>query len=247
MKSRFLLMFAMLISFQSFSQKKVGTQNIDLTLIPSGESLYEGNKISVQAFYISNEITNKQYRAFTDYAIQHPNEGLSYNDASGKIHFMKYWVMQKDIIDSTVMEKAAGSNFKNYFTNPAFDEYPVVGVSLNDAIWFCAWMMEEEKKLGHNTDALIRIPFAEEWYYAAQSNAFNRAEPQKYQGVTVGVKNKSGLYHFTDNPDEYCETMYGKIFIMGEEKPQEMKTDYNSLNQKSALVGFRIVQTSLEK
>ncbi len=237
----------MLVSLQCFSQIKVGEQKIDMVLIPSGSSVSDGKSVSIQSFYISNEISNKQYRAFTDYAIHHPDSSLGYYDGAGRTHFSRYSILFRDLIDSSVMEKAAGVAFKNYFTNPSFDNFPVVGISFNDAVWFCSWLNSEEKKSGNNSAALIRLPFKEEWFYAAKCSAFENANPNTYQAVTVGIKNEFGLNHFQDNPQEYCQSIFGGVFILGGEKQIEQAKNFNSENQKSVFTGFRIAQTSLNK
>ena len=247
MQSKLIFLSAMLVSLQCFSQIKVGEQKIDMFLIPSGASVSDGKTVSIQSFYISNEISNKQYRAFTDYAIQHPDSSLSYYDIAGRTHYFKYTVIIRDLIDSSVMEKAAGIRFKNYFTNLAFDNYPVVGVSFNNAEWYCAWLNREEKKSGNNSSELFRLPFKDEWIYASKYTAFENANPSIYQTVTVGDKNEFGLNHFQDNPQEYCRSIFGNVYILGGEKQIEQAKTIDAGYQKSAFVGFRIAMTSLNK
>lgn len=115
--------------------------------------------ISLDAFYISNEITNKEYREFTDWVKNHPEEILSKpkeviftkNPEPGKtrVWTVPNWVSMSDLlpslIDSNAMYKLY-KRFKNYFTDEKYDDYPVVGVSKNAAEYFCAWLMRLEQK-----------------------------------------------------------------------------------------------------
>lgn len=56
---------------------------------------------------------------------------------------------------------------RNYFWHPAFDYYPVVGVSFHQAQAYCHWKTKEVFK---NTYASVRLPTEAEWEYAAVTN-----------------------------------------------------------------------------
>jgi formylglycine-generating enzyme required for sulfatase activity len=115
--------------------------------------------ISLDAFYISNEITNKQYREFTDWAKDHPDEIhaktkeiiIKKNPEPGKtkVWTVPYLLTMKDLlprlIDSNAMYKV-NNRFKNYFTDEKYNDYPVVGVSRNAAEYYCTWLVNLEKK-----------------------------------------------------------------------------------------------------
>lgn len=59
-----------------------------------------------------------------------------------------------------------------YFSHPAFDEYPVVGVTWDQANAFCAWRTElwnnHAKATGGQQIESFRLPFEYEWEYAAR-------------------------------------------------------------------------------
>ena len=115
--------------------------------------------ISLDAFYISNEITNKQYREFTDWAKDNPAEILAkpkeiivkkYQEP-GKTNVLTipYWVKMSELlpmlIDSNAMYKI-DKKLKNYFTDEKYNDYPVVGVSKNAADYYCTWLERLEQK-----------------------------------------------------------------------------------------------------
>lgn len=116
-------------------------------------------KIFLDAFYISNEITNKEYREFTDWAKNNPEEILSKprevifkkNPEPGKtrVWTIPYWVKMSDLlpslIDSNAMYKI-DKRLKNYFTDEKYNDYPVVGVSRNAAEFYCNWLINLETK-----------------------------------------------------------------------------------------------------
>lgn len=115
--------------------------------------------ISLDAFYISNEITNKEYREFTDWVKENPDEILAKpkeiiikkNPEPGntKVWTVPNWITMSDLlpslIDSNAMYKI-DKQYKNYFTDEKYNDYPVVGVSRNAAEYYCVWLIGLERQ-----------------------------------------------------------------------------------------------------
>jgi formylglycine-generating enzyme required for sulfatase activity len=115
--------------------------------------------ISLDAFYISNEITNKEYREFTDWAKENPEEILGKprkiivkkNPEPGrtKVWTVPYLINMSDLlpslIDSNAMYKV-DKRYKDYFTDKKYDDFPVVGVSRNAAEFYCVWLVALERE-----------------------------------------------------------------------------------------------------
>ena len=131
--------------------------------------------LSLDAFYISNEITNREYREFTDWAKDHPEEILAKpkeiiikkNPEPGKtrVWTIPYWVKMSELlpylIDSNAMYKL-DKRLKNYFTDEKYNDYPVVGVSKNAAEFYCTWLLRLEQKTivlrkGQKTPSGMRV------------------------------------------------------------------------------------------
>jgi len=56
---------------------------------------------------------------------------------------------------------------KKYFSHPAYQNFPVVGVTLKQAIAFCQWKTSQLKKGTGGKEMIVRLPTAQEWEGAA--------------------------------------------------------------------------------
>ena len=219
-------------------------QSIGAEFVPTGGYTDpSGKTISVQAFFMTNEITNKEYREFVDYVVSHPDSSLYYFDRKKEGVFFKKQVrfshIRKDLVDSSAMAKKypSGSDlntkYKNYFTDKHYDDYPVVGVSPDAAECYCIWRtrLENEtlKKKGKGLINDFRVPMKEEFEYA---QSFSK--PLQKKSETEGDKSKSGkpdrlgIYNLYNNVDEWTSPMENVVASTG-------------------LVGFRMVSTFLGK
>ncbi|MCP4442296.1 MAG: SUMF1/EgtB/PvdO family nonheme iron enzyme [Aureispira sp.] len=65
----------------------------------------------------------------------------------------------------------SNSMLQYYFSDPSYDDYPVVGISYNQAMAYCYWRSNEMKKqltlAGYKGDFHFRLPTETEWEYAA--------------------------------------------------------------------------------
>lgn len=160
-----LLAGIVLVSFTT--TKKTGLKRAQKTLdgfcqfIPSGNSLVEGDTLSVQAFYMSStEVTNFQYREFL-VDLQRKGELEKYNIA--KID-SNAW---NTFIPNTHMQPMADY----YHRHPAYHNYPVVNVSKEGAELFCQWLTDQYDSLSDGELKLkFRLPLRSEWMRAASGN-----------------------------------------------------------------------------
>lgn len=163
----FVILFAGLILASFTTSKKTSLKRAQKTLddfcayIPSGNSLVEGDTVSVQSFYMSSsEITNLQYREFLTDLIR-TGDLESYDIAK---------------IDSTGWTRTFPEDFMKpmetcYHSHPAYDNYPVVNVSKEGAELFCKWLTEKYDSLSNGEMKLkFRLPLRSEWIRAANGN-----------------------------------------------------------------------------
>jgi hypothetical protein len=137
------LVILFVISMTSaFSQRE--SRFIDMHFISGGELVLDsGGKITSPSFWISNQITNKEFREFLDYAKNNPQEelmwaGMSISSARNsnsqpKIMKIKYSELLKDTLNTTNWPT------ENYYESPEYNDSPVIGVSEELGKLYCIW------------------------------------------------------------------------------------------------------------
>jgi formylglycine-generating enzyme len=121
--------------------------------IPQGSVVIDDTEHTVSAFIMAkHEVTNKQYREF-----------LNHLKTSGRND--DYAIA---MVDTTVWDipNSYLEPFKtHYFSHPAYDNYPVVGVSYEGALLYCKWQFEQLKDYGLAIE--MGLPQRVQWVYAA--------------------------------------------------------------------------------
>lgn len=130
---------------------------------------------------------------------------------------------------------------RNYFSNPAYNDYPVVGVTWEQANAFCAWRTEYLLKgLGPEARYVqrYRLPTEAEWEYAARGGS--KSKGYKYSGsddlnevgwywgnyditthdVATRKPNELGLYDMSGNVYEWCQDWFGVYIPQSQINPQ---------------------------
>ncbi len=98
---------------------------------------------------------------------------------------------------------------KLYFNNPAYDDYPVVGVSWEQENAFCAWRTLFLKRgLGGYAQQLqrYRLPSEIEWEFAARGK-----EGNPFPWEAKEVKSDKGCYYANFKPDQGNYTKDGSL------------------------------------
>ncbi|MGE0560575.1 MAG: formylglycine-generating enzyme family protein [Flavobacteriales bacterium] len=152
-------------------------------------------KINDQLYMDETEITNFNWQEYLTWLEKkHGKKAAAYKNA---------------LPDTMVWKDNEGNNelyVKYYFSHPAYREYPVVGISYEQAINFCKWRTEQVKEL-FKTKALTdkkniypsnfeyRLPTKEEWEAAAKIGYSQKTKKQldsKYKGqLLANLRQKS--------------------------------------------------------
>jgi gliding motility-associated lipoprotein GldK len=124
-------------------------------------------RVTVAAFYMDDtEITNHEYRQFTSALLKDSVSVLG----EDKI-FTEYYP-DTTVWNSDFTYHNGDPMTEYYFSSPAFDLYPVVGVSWDASKYFCLWrskmMNDFRKKQGLYILPRFELPSESEWEWAAR-------------------------------------------------------------------------------
>ncbi len=146
-------------------------------------------RVTISSFYMDDtEITNHEYRQFVNALMTDSLSVLGEEEIMSKFH-----------PDTTVWKKDftyhnGDPMLEYYFSHPAFDTYPVVGVSWKAARYFCEWRSNlyndyrTKEKLFRSPK--FRLPSEAEWEWAARGGRSSA----KYPWGNPYVSNGLGCY-----------------------------------------------------
>lgn len=132
-----------------------------------------------QVYFFSHEVTNLEYRFFLE-----------------DIKNLSPAVYSKYLPDTLVHrdDLQFGEPYMElYFRHPAYNDYPVVGVSYDQAMYFCQWLTAKYKGT-RIADYIFDLPTQEEWEIAARGRdlkakyswdekSFWKGEKANYKGA----------------------------------------------------------------
>ncbi|RVU23534.1 gliding motility protein [Sandaracinomonas limnophila] len=133
-------------------------------------------RVTVSAFFMDDtEITNHEYRQFTNTLFKDSLQVLGEEK-----------ILSEYYPDTTVWKKDftyhnGDPMLEYYFSSPAYDMYPVVGVSWTAAKYFCLWrsnmLNDYRKKQGMFMLPRFELPSESEWEWAARGGKIGAKYP----------------------------------------------------------------------
>lgn len=147
----------------SFANKKKARLKLmtDFVAIPAGTcNIAAANEparpVSISSFYMSKyEVSNAQYRQFLTEAIPGMTEkqrAQAQCDSLGWHSLLSYSTPLADY----------------YFNHPAYKDYPVVNISYEGALLYCAWLEQQLQKENPGYEIHAGLPSREQFIRAAQ-------------------------------------------------------------------------------
>lgn len=199
---------------ESTSIKKIEKQ---FKYIPSGNVLVDGDTLSVQAFKIlDHEVTNKEYRAFL-----------------AEMKKKKPALVPKLMVRKNGWSERFPNGYLKpmddlYFTNEAYDDYPVVNISQFAAREYCNWLTEKmNQDRDENEKIIVRLPLRAEFIRAGAGNNLGRT----YAWGDHYMRNSEGsvLCNYTRIPQTRM-SREGKEVVL-----KDLEKDYPITEKEKAL------------
>lgn len=129
-----------------------------------------GNATLGEYYMMSAEVTNLSYRTFLfDLLLNNRKE-----------EFLKAKPNQ-DLWLNAAGQSCFNGLAKTYFSDPKYNDYPVVNISVEGAEMYCRWLTEEVSKYalaeGNSEQRTFVLPTEQEWLYAAEAGRKNALYP----------------------------------------------------------------------
>lgn len=162
---------------QPISKKLKKVLGNNWAYVPSGETKIGDAIQNVNDFYIfKTEVGNLDYRTFLEFI-------KDKNPAQYKSALPDTTVWKSDVVAFN------DSYMTQYFRYPGFGQYPVVGISHENALLYCKWIEENiNLQVGNGEKVIVKLPSEIEWTRAARGDNHN----QFYAFEGSDVKNKKG-------------------------------------------------------
>jgi formylglycine-generating enzyme required for sulfatase activity len=189
-------------------------------------------EVTIDPFWMSQtEVSVKQY-----------NEYLESVKNDSVAHFYE-----------TALPDINKTPFKDYFLNKRYSDFPVVGISLQQAMNYCKWMTNTEnlklKGKGKPPVQDYRIPSEVEWVYASfgGKNPGETPVPKitELSKVSVNKPNEWGLYNMSSNVSEWTYTSFdpAKYMIVLQNSPDSNANNIiaKGENYKNSLINDKLI------
>jgi sulfatase modifying factor 1 len=175
-------------------------------------------QVTIAGFYMDEtEITNNEYRQFVNAIMTDSVEALGEDYIKTELY-----------PDTTVWVRdftyhMGDPLLEYYYSHPAFDDYPVVGVDWFAARYFCTWRTKLKNTVAEETgDAPypnFRLPSEAEWEYAARGGREGATFP--WGGPYVRNTKGCMLANFKPGRGDYASDGYAYTSEVGSYFPND--------------------------
>ena len=236
--------------------------DIDMTLIPAGTIELNGLEIHVNAFRMSEEITNREYREFIEALKANPDDSMGVIDPDKITPELDIRKSMTFYQYGEILEKVTYSNgwggeqdFENYFYDEKYDDFPVAGVTYESAKFFCLWKTQQinilRREKGLPQAAEFRLPTETEWMYAAKKADTDTEHVSQLRKVKSGEQNRLGLHNLNNNVSEWTGSQSEEGLRIAKGSSWKQQTDISHRMKRPEgfrdnATGFRVVMSVTE-
>jgi formylglycine-generating enzyme required for sulfatase activity/beta-lactamase regulating signal transducer with metallopeptidase domain len=265
-----------IISLLAFSNANISLSKQEFTELVNSEKLWEPEPNGM-AFIPAGSFVLKRSDGNTtkEFTVTIDAFWMNQAEVSVKQYFDYLKSVKKDsseLFYQTALPDVGKAPFKDYFSDKKYSDFPVVGVSFNQAKNFCKWLTTVEnqklKSKGKPPVQNFRIPSEVEWVYAS----FGSKDPvvpsipksTELSKVSANKPNDWGLYNMFSNVSEWTNTSFDpgkymtavqnyptsdfeKIIVRGNNFKESLINDKLILNGADSydFIGFRYVRSYL--
>lgn len=158
---------------------------------------------TIKAFKISEQVTYKEYKNYL---------ASVKNDSSTNFYLTQ-------LPDSTI---GPAEVYKKYITSKDYDNFPVLGISWDNAMNFCKWKTRKENK--DSIQFVYRLPNCSEWlaaYSYLSENKIKNDFNKNYSDWLINSKDES-FYNFGNNTSSK-QFIYDWIYFHTSKDPAVLK------------------------
>lgn len=155
-----------------------------------------------------DEIANVDWREYIGWTAR--KYGIGSPEYRATLPDSVFWLTRADL--------STEPNHESYFREPHFDEYPVTGVSYDQAVAYCQWRTDRvreavcatpEEKAVMPQNFQYRLPTAAEWEYAASAGLDLEKYPYGFEAIQRRSNHYEVITKETQPPGTNPEPTFG--------------------------------------